>query len=120
MRKYIEEKCSIYLTDGKEYLIENRLSEIAKEIKCNSFLKLYQKIKFNNQDQLRDRIIDRTEICKVDQSKLPQDAVFKRYESLFVQEILIKTDNVEYKKSEFPRKSSIRSENTKAVENNFY
>jgi hypothetical protein len=45
--------------------------------------------------------IDRTEVCKVDQSKLPQDVVFKGHESVIVQEILIKTDNVEYKKEVF-------------------
>ena len=45
--------------------------------------------------------IDRIEVCKVDQSKLPQDVVFKGYESVIIQEILIKTDNVEYKKEVF-------------------
>lgn len=45
--------------------------------------------------------IDRTEVCKVDRSKLPQDAVFKGHESVIVQEILIKTDNVEYKREVF-------------------
>lgn len=45
--------------------------------------------------------IDRTEICEVNQSKLPQDAVSKGHESVIVQEILIKTDNVEYKREVF-------------------
>jgi len=45
--------------------------------------------------------IDRTEVCKVDRSNLPQDAEFKGHESVIVQEILIKTDNVEYKKEVF-------------------
>jgi len=45
--------------------------------------------------------IDRTEVCKVDRSKLPKDAVFNGHESVIVQEILIKTDNVEYKKEVF-------------------
>ena len=45
--------------------------------------------------------IDKTEVCKVDQSNLPPDAKFKGYESVIVQEILIKTDNVEYKKEVF-------------------
>ena len=45
--------------------------------------------------------IDRTEVCKVDRSKLPQDAVFNGHESIIVQEILIKTDNVEYKREVF-------------------
>jgi len=42
--------------------------------------------------------IDRTEVCEVDRSKLPADAEFKGYDCVTVQEILIKTDNVEYKK----------------------
>jgi Transposase IS66 family. len=42
--------------------------------------------------------IDRTEVCKVDQKLLPDDAEFKGYQSVVVQEIVIKTDNVEYKK----------------------
>lgn len=45
--------------------------------------------------------IDRTEVCKVDQSKLPQDVVFKGHERVIIQEILIQTDNVEYKKEVF-------------------
>ncbi len=42
--------------------------------------------------------IDRSEVCKVDKSILPDDAEFKGYENVVVQEIVIKTDNVEYKK----------------------
>ncbi len=42
--------------------------------------------------------IDRVEICEVDKDILPDDAEFKGYQSVVVQEILIKTDNVEYKK----------------------
>lgn len=42
--------------------------------------------------------INRTEICRVDQTDLPDDAVFKGYRPVVVQGILIKTDNVEYKK----------------------
>lgn len=42
--------------------------------------------------------IDRSQICKVDKSKLPDDAQFKGYENVVVQEVVIKTDNVEYKR----------------------
>ncbi|MFZ2070072.1 MAG: transposase [Halobacteriota archaeon] len=42
--------------------------------------------------------IDRVEVCKVDKSILPDDAEFKGYENVVVQEIIIKTENVEYKK----------------------
>jgi hypothetical protein len=42
--------------------------------------------------------IDRTEICPVDKSILPDDAEFKGYQKVVVQELVLKTDNVEYKK----------------------
>ena len=53
--------------------------------------------------------IDRTEVCKVDHSKLPADAEFKGYEPVLVQEILITTDNVEYKKEIFYSPSEKRT-----------
>ena len=37
-------------------------------------------------------------MCEVDKDILPDDAEFKGYQSVVVQEIIIKTDNVEYKK----------------------
>ena len=47
----------------------------------------------------KDKIkIDRVEVCEVDKDILPDDAEFKGYQSVVVQEIIIKTDNVEYKK----------------------
>ena len=47
----------------------------------------------------KDKIkIDRVVVCEVDKDILPDDAVFKGYQSVVVQEIIIKTDNVEYKK----------------------
>ena len=45
--------------------------------------------------------IDRIEICKIDQSNLPDDAEFKGYETTVIQEILITTDNVEYKREKY-------------------
>ena len=50
----------------------------------------------------KDKIkIDRTEICKINPSNLPDDAEFKGYETVVVQEILITTDNVEYRREKF-------------------
>ena len=43
-------------------------------------------------------VIDRVEVCRVDKATLPNDAEFKGYESVIIQEIRIHTDNVEYKK----------------------
>lgn len=53
--------------------------------------------------------IDRTEVCEVDHSKLPADAGFKGYDRVVVQEILIKTDNVEYQKEIFYSPSEKRT-----------
>ena len=41
---------------------------------------------------------NRTEKCLVDKSILPADAEFKGYQSVIAQELIIKTDNVEYLK----------------------
>ena len=53
--------------------------------------------------------IDRSEVCEVDRSKLPADAKFNGYENVVVQEILIRTDNVEYKKEVFYSASEKRT-----------
>jgi FtsZ-binding cell division protein ZapB len=42
--------------------------------------------------------IDRTEVCKVDPNILPEDAEFKGYQSVIIQEVSIETNNTEYKK----------------------
>lgn len=42
--------------------------------------------------------IDRVEVCPIDKTQLPADAIFKGYESVIVQDLVIKTDNVEFKK----------------------
>ena len=49
--------------------------------------------------------IDRTKICAVDKTELPADAEFKGYQSVVVQDIIIKTDNVEYKKEVYYSRS---------------
>lgn len=53
--------------------------------------------------------IDRTEVCRVDQKTLPEDARFTGYEDVVVQEILITTDNVEYKKEVYYSASEKRT-----------
>lgn len=42
--------------------------------------------------------ITRQSVCPVDKSLLPVDAVFKGYQSVIVQDIIISTDNIEFKK----------------------
>ena len=43
-------------------------------------------------------IIDRVVKCTIDELELPPDAVFKGYQSVVVQDIIIQTDNVKFKK----------------------
>jgi len=45
--------------------------------------------------------IDFTEVCKVDRTILPEDAEFKGYETVVVQDIVISTKNTAYKKEIF-------------------
>ncbi len=43
--------------------------------------------------------IDREQICPLDKTGLPDDLIFKGYEEVVVQNILIKTDNVNYRRA---------------------
>ena len=45
--------------------------------------------------------IDREEIVKVDQETLPEDAQFKGYEEVVVQDLIIKTDNILFRKEKY-------------------
>ncbi len=48
----------------------------------------------------RDRIkIDRVQECPVNRDELPEDAIFKGYESVIVQDLKIISDNVEYRRA---------------------
>lgn len=42
--------------------------------------------------------IDRCDICPVDKNELPEDAIFKGYKDEIVQDIIIKTENVKYRR----------------------
>ena len=68
-----------------------------------------EKKKKKSKSKKKNIRINRSEVCEVDQSKLPADAEFKGYESVLIQEILIKTDNVEYKKERFYSPSEKRT-----------
>ncbi len=45
--------------------------------------------------------IDREQVVKVDQANLPADAEFKGYEDVVVQDILVRTDNVRFRKEKY-------------------
>ena len=53
--------------------------------------------------------IDFTDVCKVDRSILPEDAVFKGYDTVVVQDITITTKNTAYKKEIFYSPSQNRT-----------
>lgn len=53
--------------------------------------------------------IDREEIAKVDRDILPADAEFKGYEEVVVQDIVLKTDNVRFRKEKYYAASTGRS-----------
>lgn len=45
--------------------------------------------------------VNRVEILRIDKDQLPEDAIFKGYKSVFVQNIIIQPENVEFKKSTY-------------------
>lgn len=57
-KRYIEQNCSIALTDDKKYLLESRLTRLVVESGCESFLDFYKQITKSNSAALRDKIID--------------------------------------------------------------
>ena len=58
--------------------------------------------KQNTKRSKLDRIpIDREEVLKVDRATLPPDAEFKGYEDVVVQELVIRTDNVKFRKEKY-------------------
>jgi len=85
---------------GKPKIRPNK--EQGKDVSSEKEIKKRKKKKKKKSKAKKHKIkIDRTKICEVDRSKLPNDAVFNGYKSVIVQDILIKTDNVEYKKQVF-------------------
>lgn len=52
----------------------------------------------NRQPKKSKRQIDREKICPVDQHELPEDAIFKGYKDQVVQDIIIPTENVKYRR----------------------
>jgi Transposase IS66 family len=54
--------------------------------------------KANKQAQIR---IDRVEVVKVDHERLPQDAQFKGYEEVVVQDIDFRTENIKFRKEKY-------------------
>ena len=54
--------------------------------------------KASKRSQIR---IDRVEVLKIDEERLPQDAQFKGYEEVVVQDIEFRTDNIKFRKEKY-------------------
>src|SRR5260370_24787646 len=60
-----------------------------------------------SQEGKRDRIkIDREEVVSVDRSQLPEDAVFKGYQDVVMQDLIVCTDHVLFHKEKYYAKST--------------
>lgn len=57
-KQYILDISGIALRDGKEYLVETRLSPLAEELGCSSYAELYQKAKSTFNKEIEKKIID--------------------------------------------------------------
>ena len=65
---------------------------------CDLLLQYARYKKRNRQAKIPKITIDRKVNCPVDRSQLPEDAVLKDYEYKVVQDVIIKTDNIEFKR----------------------
>ena len=86
---------------GKAQFIEAVKSAIGSDLTnqhINTLVKYAQYKKRNRKPKLPEIQIDREEKCAVDTEQLPKDAQFKGHEDKVVQDLIIKTDNVRFKR----------------------
>ena len=69
-----------------------------KDISSEKERKTRKKKKKKSKSKKHKIIIDRVVKCTIDKLELPPDAVFKGYQPVVVQDIVIKKDNIEFKK----------------------
>jgi len=99
--------------NGKKYSSETEFvsaigSEIGKDLtdQYSSLLIKYARYQRRNRmPKLPEIPIDREESCPVDVAQLPDDAKFKGYEEKVVQDLVIKTDNVRFKREVYHSRS---------------
>ncbi len=87
---------------GKPDICKQTNQDISYEDERNKNKKKRGDKKKKKKRKKKNRIkIDRVEKCKIDKDQLPEDAVFKGYQSVIVQDIVIKTDNIEFEKETY-------------------
>jgi len=69
-----------------------------KDISSEKERKTRKKKKKKSKSKKHKIIIDRVVKCTIDKLEMPPDAVFKGYQPVVVQDIVIKKDNIEFKK----------------------
>lgn len=73
----------------------------SKPSKHSSETERRQPKQWRKRDKIAQIKIDREEVLKVDRSSLPDDATFKGYAPVVVQDLSIKTDNIRFLKEKF-------------------
>ena len=94
---------------GKKYSTEVEFAEavdsaIGSDLKIlhiDTLIERARRKKRNRRPKLPDITIDREEKCDVDPKDLPEDAQFKGYDYKVVQDLVINTDNVKFKRAKY-------------------
>ena len=81
---------------GKPDIKPNKKNK--KDISSEKERKVTKSKKNRKRSKKQNIKINRQEICRIDQSLLPDDAEFKGYRRVIIQDIKIETDNIEFKK----------------------
>lgn len=58
MKRYIEDKCGILISEDKAYLIESRLSKLLIDFRCDTFEEFYKLIYHSKDEGITERVID--------------------------------------------------------------
>lgn len=56
--RLVKDLCGLVLDQTKGYLIESRLTSVAKEVNCQTFSELYYKARYESNKDLQDKIIN--------------------------------------------------------------
>jgi regulator of replication initiation timing len=98
---------------GKKYSTKSEFEEAVKsvigrdltDLYINKLLKYARYKRRKRKPKLLEIQIDREERCAVKTDQLPEDAVFKGYEDKVVQDLIIKTDNVRFRREKYYSRS---------------
>jgi hypothetical protein len=94
---------------GKTYTQKDEFIEAVRfvigsdltNLHINRLVKYARYRRRNRKPKLTQIHVDREEECAVDTEQLPEDAVYKGYEDKVVQDLIIKTDNVRFKREKY-------------------